>query len=87
MVCGPVDSGTMVRQNIVVVGACARDYSLHGEQKQRETKEPNMTFKNMPPVTYFLKLDSRPIVSTISQNSATNLETKCSTDDPMGNIS
>jgi hypothetical protein len=41
-------------------------------RKQREGKGPvpGITFKEMPPVTYFLLLGPPPKVSTTSQNSA-----------------
>jgi hypothetical protein len=51
-----VDSKPVVRQNIMATEAYGRHYPPHMGRKKREQKEPGLTFKGTPPVTYFLQL-------------------------------
>jgi hypothetical protein len=60
MVLGYVDSGAVVRQNIMVAGTCYRGYSPHGGQEADRERGRNwelaITFQSMSAVTYYLKL-------------------------------
>jgi hypothetical protein len=70
-----VDSGPVVRQNIMVAGACGGGGCLPHATQEAEKEEgvwgPGITFKGMPPGIYFLQLAPPPEVSTASQNRAT----------------
>jgi hypothetical protein len=57
IVLGYIASGPVARQNIVVARACGKGYSPHGGQErvQRKGRGAGVTFKDTPPVTYFLQ--------------------------------
>jgi hypothetical protein len=53
IVFGSVDSGPLVRQNIMVAGTCGRGCSPYGEQEAESGRDlgPGITFKSLLPVT------------------------------------